>query len=246
MSILPPDKADTLLRLARQASGKVGADVELAVRQARAKARREHRPLVYTDLEDALASGEPKLTGAVRRRFAIHEAAHAVIFTTLKLGTVVRIAIDEAHGGVTTVRHDPNLDRTEAHFSDQLVYLMAGRAAEGLLIGSISAGSGSTPASDLDRATSLAALLEAAMGFGIDHPLLYHEREARHLRLIHDRNFAARVHSRLANAERTACRLVKRHRDEVSHLANVLERAGTIEVQEDPSVLMALGTTALC
>lgn len=237
MSILPPGPAGILLSLARQASGRVGADIELAVREARAKARRERRPLAYTDLEDALASGEPKLTGAVRRRFAIHEAAHAVIFTALKLGTVLRVAIDEAHGGVTTVRHDPNLDRTEAHFSDQLVYLMAGRAAEGVLLGSISAGSGSTPASDLDRATALAAMLEAAMGFGAEHPLLYHEREARHLRLIHDRDFAIRVHARIANAEQRAITLVAQHRDAILCLADMLEREGAIDGEETHCLL---------
>jgi ATP-dependent Zn protease len=237
MSILPPEQSGILLSLARQASGKVGADIELAVREARAKARRERRPLAYTDLEDALASGEPKLTGAVRRRFAIHEAAHAVIFAALKLGTVLRISIDEPHGGVTTVRHDPNLDRTEAHFSDQLVYLMAGRAAEGVLLGSISAGSGSTPASDLDRATALAAMLEAAMGFGAEHPLLYHEREARHLRLIHDRDFAIRVHARIATAEQQANALVEKHRAGISHLADVLKRDGAIEAEWIASVL---------
>lgn len=237
MNILLPEQAGILLSFARQASGKVGADIERAVREARSKARRERRPLVYADLEGALASGEPKLAGPVRQRFAIHEAAHAVIFTALKLGVVVRISIDESHGGVTTVRHDPNLDRDEAHFSDQLVYLMAGRAAERVLIGSISAGSGSTPASDLDRATTLAAMLEGAMGFGADNPLIYHEREARHLRLIHDRDFASRVHGRIARAEQQACAFVAQHRTKISHLAEQLVGEGAIEFEGISGVL---------
>lgn len=229
MSILPQDKDRVLLGLARLAPGKVGADIERVVREARGSARRERRPLVYADLEARLLASETRLAGPLRRRFAIHEAGHAVIFTLLKLGTVTRVSIDESHGGLTTVSHDPNLDRDEAHFSKQLVYLMAGRAAEQVLIGTTSAGAGSMPGSDLDRATALAATMEGAMGFGAEHPLLYHEREARHLRLIHDRDFADRVHRRIEEAERKACRLVKRHRDEVTRLAGVLEQAGTLD-----------------
>lgn len=121
---------DELLKdLAKLAAGRTGADIEQAVRAAKGRARRSGRGLTMADLETSLAEASPPLTGPLRRRFAVHEAGHAIVAMVLGLGTVESIMIDTT-GGTTHVRRDAMRDQDEQCFLDELTMMMAGRAAE--------------------------------------------------------------------------------------------------------------------
>lgn len=226
-----------LLDLARKAAGSTGADVEQAVRTARGTARRERRPLTMQDVEAALIGGRPQLGVALRRRFAVHEAGHAVVAQALNLGEIVSVSIDGIEGGTTVIRRSLDRDQDEAYFTDELTFTMAGRAAEAVLLGSIGAGSGALRDSDLDRATRLAAALEGSMGYGGQNPLLFHGEDTLRLRLLQDREFAGRVHQRIVVAEDTARTMVTENASGINLLSQRLIVTDIVEWHEEPSLL---------
>lgn len=214
--------------LARLAAGRTGADVEQAVRAAKGRARRAGRGLAIDDLQACLAEASPALTGPLRRRFAVHEAGHAIVAMVLGLGTVDSITID-ATGGTTHVRRDPMRDQDEQYFLDELTMTMAGRAAEAEFLRSVGAGSGGLSDSDLDHATRLAAAMEGSLGYGATHPLLFMSEEVLRIRLLNDREFAQRVHQRIEAAEARARDMIRYERQAVAELADRLGREGAVE-----------------
>lgn len=224
-------KADRILQgLARLAVGRTGADVEQAVRVARGRARREKRALALGDIKAALAGASPQLTGPLRRRFAVHEAGHAIVAVALRLGTITSIRID-ATGGNTQINRDLMRDQNEAYFLDELTMTMAGRAAEAEILGSIGAGSGGLRDSDLDHATRIAATMEGALGYGAKHPLIFLSEDALRIRLLNDLEFANRVHGRIELAQQLARQIVKSNLERVENLADALWNAGSVEGQ---------------
>lgn len=214
--------------LARLAAGRTGADVEQAVRAAKGRARRAGRSLTIADLEACLAEASPPLTGPLRRRFAVHEAGHAIVAMALSLGTVESITID-ATGGTTHIRRDPQRDQNEQFLLDELTMTIAGRAAEAEILGSVGAGSGGLSDSDLDHATRIASAMEGSLGYGARHPLLFMPEEMLRLRRLNDREFAERVHGRIEAAEARARAIVARERQAVVELADRLGREGAVE-----------------
>lgn len=218
-----------LQHLAHLAVGATGADVERAVRAARGTARRSQRPMTVADLEAALKDGRPPIIGPLRHRIAVHEVGHAVVAMALNIGTVVSVTIDSIHGGTTIVRPNPGRDQDEAWLNDQLTFTMAGRAAELVIMGSAGGGSGAGTESDLEHATRLAADMEGRLGFGAVNPLIYLTDDAIRIRLLNDRDFVGRVHSRIAAAEARAVELVVHLRETVDRAADILISSGVIE-----------------
>jgi SpoVK/Ycf46/Vps4 family AAA+-type ATPase len=78
LSVAVPDLNQMLKPLALAAAGKTGADIERHIREARQKARREKRPLTYTDIHEALSVGQTAMPPELIWRIAVHEAGHAL------------------------------------------------------------------------------------------------------------------------------------------------------------------------
>lgn len=154
--------------LARQAGGLTGADVASIVRRARARARRSGTPLGLDDLRTALDGNTPPLGDAMRLRVSVHEAGHAV--AALALGTAHSIAVSvQAAGGLTEIsRSHASESGTEWDLMNDLVVTLAGRAAEEVVLGEVSAGA----VADLGAATQSAALMETRYGFSAEYPLV--------------------------------------------------------------------------
>lgn len=155
--------------LAGQALGLTGADVAAIVRRARGLARR--RPpgtLTLSDLQAGIDGDSSPLGEAMRLRASVHEAGHAV--AALALGTAQSIALSvRASGGLTEIRcSDFSESATEEAFILSLVVTLAGRAAEEVVLGDVSAGA----AADLSAATQAAALMECRYGFSVEYPLV--------------------------------------------------------------------------
>ncbi|MCF6368133.1 ATP-dependent metallopeptidase FtsH/Yme1/Tma family protein [Rhizobium halophilum] len=167
--------AHALLRLATRAMGLTGADIERVVREARLKARREKRPLTYADLEAGIRGHRPPLPHDVRWRLAVHESGHAVVHHALRLGSVKGLTIDAKDGGHNAITFGDGGPDTAEWYERLLALLMAGRAAELIVLKTASAGSGGAEHSDLARATRIATSMEQTLGFGTRHPLLYLE-----------------------------------------------------------------------
>jgi ATP-dependent Zn protease len=103
-----------------------------------------------------------------------------------------------------------------------LTMLMAGRAAEQLVLKRVSSGSAGAGDSDLARATRLAFDMERILGFGSEHPLLYRPRRDPGAVLDRDPELAARVHARLEAALERAAAILRRRRPTFNALAKAL------------------------
>ncbi|TAY27680.1 AAA family ATPase (plasmid) [Rhizobium leguminosarum] len=153
--------------------GMTGADLARVVRDAKKQARRGSRPLRMADLASQLPT-PIRITGAYRRRIAVHEAGHTLVGRELVTGLFIGVTIVSqliARPGYQTAggaRFDvPLLSiRNEQYFRDQICLLLGGIAAERLLFGGHSDGAGNGPTSDLAVATDLALQMETRTGLG--------------------------------------------------------------------------------
>lgn len=154
-----------LMPAALAARGGTGADVEAWVRRAKAASRRAQRDLSVDDLVKQVRAGRPSLSAAARRRVSVHEAGHVIVGTALGVGAVIGVSIHDA-GGVTEFVDNLDGAMTAEMVENHIALALAGRTAEGLLLGDMSVGAGNGPRSDLAKATRYAQLLETQYGFG--------------------------------------------------------------------------------
>ncbi|TBA22789.1 ATP-dependent Zn protease [Rhizobium ruizarguesonis] len=217
------NSADAILRrLATRAMGLTGADIERIVREARLKARRGKRAIRYEDIEEGIRGHRPPVPYNLRWRFAFHEAGHAVVHHTLDLGPVRGLNIDTGQGGYNLVGFHVWATDTGDWYENMLAMLMAGRAAEQLVLKRVSSGSAGADDSDLARATRLAFDMERTLGFGTEHPLLYRPHRDPSAVLDREAELAARVHARLVAALERAVAILKRRRSTFHALAKAL------------------------
>ena len=224
------DLADAdLTGVVQAALGMSGADIAAAVRAARGRARQARRALALADLTDAIHEARTPLPKTLRRIVAVHEAGHAIVSSATGRADVAMLAI-QSDGGVTaTSLHRTGEDR--AAIEAQLAISMAGRAAERLLLGQVSAGSGGDPCSDLATATRLATALEASWGLG--STLIWQGPiEGIEARLRDDTGLRARVETHLRNAETRASKILTAHRALLDEMASALETAGVLSGPE--------------
>jgi len=167
---LGPDLThDDLSAAAVAARGGSGADCEAWVRRARDEARRSGAPLTLNGLIAAIRNGRGELPAEVRRRVAAHEAGHATVAVALGLGEPIALSVHDA-GGFTETDLQPKA-LTAGDVIAGIAQLLAGREAERLIFGEVTAGSGGDGKSDLAKATCLAVAMEASFGLGSLGPL---------------------------------------------------------------------------
>ena len=221
-----------LNKLATRAMGLTGADVERIVRQARLKARREKRAIRYEDIEEGIRMDRPQLPYDLRWRLAIHEAGHAVVHHALRLGPIHGLNIDTpSGGGYSQLGFTASGSDTLGYREDMLAMLMAGRAAEQIVVGKVSAGSGGSDDSDLARATKMALAMERSLGFGAIQPLLYRDDKDPTAVLDGNPDLAARIHARLETALARAVEVLSENRDKLDALTKALFDAQTLDGQ---------------
>uniref|UniRef100_UPI000FD871BC AAA family ATPase n=1 Tax=Nioella ostreopsis TaxID=2448479 RepID=UPI000FD871BC len=207
------------------ALGMSGADIAACVRAARGHARQARRDLTLNDLAAAIATTHPPLPEALRRIVSVHESGHAIVAAAMGQGRVSTVAIGSEGGFTATslVRTGEDRATIEAHLSIS----MAGRAAERLVLGQASAGSGGDPGSDLASATRLATALEASWGLGSS--LIWQgPADSVEARLRDDIGLRARVETHLRNAEARAARILTAHRALLEEMASALDTAGVL------------------
>lgn len=167
---------------------------------------------------------QPVPSSSLLYRIAIHEAGHAVARIRLGIGTLDRITIglDRERGGGVSWIPDSDDEATEERLTSELVATLAGRAAEEVIIGSISAYSGGPEFSDLAQANNLALRMETVLGFSRKWPLLHMPTADRTMLLTLNRELAARIHARLEEAYETARALVAQQEEAVKYIAAML------------------------
>jgi ATP-dependent Zn protease len=151
------------------ARGGSGADCEAWVRRARGEARRAGHALTLDGLVAAIRDGRMSLPDDIRKRISIHEAGHAVAALALGLGEPRLLTVHDG-GGLTQVKFELRA-MTARDVIAAIAQLLAGREAELLQFGDVTAGAGGDETSDLARATTLAAAFEGAFGLGSFGPV---------------------------------------------------------------------------
>lgn len=146
--------------LARMAQGMTGAAVALAVKSARAEARRQDRALQLSDVVNMIANIDVKASEL--RRICVHEAGHALVALLLKWDVGYVSTIPGAGYGGASVIESQGLVATRRSLEEQVAIHLAGRNAERLLLGEASSGSHS----DLHTATWMIAALHGSFGMG--------------------------------------------------------------------------------
>lgn len=172
---LPHLAGDERLRnAAERMAGKSGADINRMVRGARRLARKGRRDVTVGDIEYLMPKAQV-LSDEELFRVAVHESGHAIIADMLDIGIVHSVEVydyDSSHPtqvqahGLTTVEHRNRLVTPRAAMLADIAMLLAGLAAEELLLGDRSNSAGGGANSDLDRATRLAMELVTIYGLG--------------------------------------------------------------------------------
>lgn len=232
--------------------GGTGADAERVVRSTRRRARHAGMPLLTEDLLSEVRSrlGSDERSSEYRRIVAVHEAGHALLGALTSPIGITKVTIQATNGAAG--RMTPNWLRehqapTRARIGTVLRCMLAGRAAEALLLGEVSAGSGDGEDSDLARATWLATASFNAFGtesdeddlawFGLPSP------EGVGFLLTTRPLLAQRVQSKLAEAYAGAREAIVEHRTVVERIAELLLERGTLEGAEVEALLATEGGT---
>lgn len=240
----PHTRHPLLKRLATRAMGMTGADIERIVREARLRARRERRQVSYEDIEAGIRSHRPPPSPERRWRVAVHETGHVLVHHALALGPIGGVTIDSANGAFGRLGFESSRADSRAWIEDVLATLLAGRAAEALVLGEATAGAGGMAESDLARATTFAFSLERTLGFGADLPLLYRPANNETSVLDGDRMLATRVHAHLERAQERATGIIKANRPAFDAVANALAGAQALEGSEVVAMLESAGATS--
>lgn len=140
-----------------------GADAARIARDVRQRARSQGRGPTGSDLL-TVALPTDNRPEALRRRIAVHEAGHAVaIFCQGQIPSSLSIV---ASGGGAVILERQETELVLGDLNDQLAINLAGRAAEEVILGSVSAGAGGTADSDLGQSTKLVMMIEGRLGLG--------------------------------------------------------------------------------
>lgn len=227
---------DGLLPLRAATVGMTGADLAKVARDARRLARGQKRELTIDDLRAALPE-VVRIDGEYRRSIAVHEAGHTIVGNKLKhgnyLGTrivdqVVMNGADQKGGAAYF--EVPTLGwRNLDHYLSQITVMLAGLAAEEIVLGSTGDGAGMGPSSDLAVATRLATLVETMFGMGASfrHSLAKNDAELEKLR-AGDRELAFRVDCKLAAQFIRAKEILQSNRSLLDAVADTLVENGSI------------------
>ncbi|MBJ6127860.1 AAA family ATPase [Microvirga sp. BT325] len=236
-----------LMPLSRRLEGLSGADLEKIVRDARRKARLEKRPVTLDDLN----ASTPRLIALSEdayHRICLHEAAHALVGCLVMSETsnpplmarVVREAPPGLPAGETMFGRSVAVPLTRAAYLGDIAALLAGMAAETMLLGEHCDGSGSRVGSDLHHATLRALALEVAAGMGAS--LVYRGS-------MQDRDFLDLLNADAALRERVDkilhfCRekaetLLSGHRSALLELTEALADKGEIHFRDIVAIVQA-------
>jgi ATP-dependent Zn protease len=230
---LPNADLSLVFRNVRQATG---ADLEAWVRGARSRARHEGRPILLDDLLAQVRPPGQNLSPLMQRRAAAHEAGHAVVGWLDRPRSIVRLSISagpDAGGYVRSTQEDSLF--TRAALERRLRCLLAGRAAEEILVGEPSSGAGGAKESDLAKATMLSVTAIASWGLGRSQPLLWRGAPTAttlHETLARDPMLAREVNALLTRALRDAHAMLTANLPSLVRVVDALLARETLDCDE--------------
>ena len=248
--------------IARRTPGFTPADLENLVNEAALlAARRRQRKIAHEDLEEAIdrviAGPERKsriINEREKRTVAIHEAAHALVARLVPGSDPVhKVSIIPRGPALGYTLQLPLEDRylvTRDEMLDRLATILAGRAAEEIVIGEVSTGAHD----DLEKASRLIRRMvtEYGMADGLG-PLTYgnlNESPFLGRDLARERNYSEEVGAaidrevqRMADeCYARAKSLISGNLDSLNHLADLLLERETLEGEELERILEEMAT----
>jgi cell division protease FtsH len=214
---------ESLNGIAAAASGLTGADIESIVRRARRNARHENRRVTLQDLFDHLDEDGQGRSPEMLWRAAVHEAGHAAVAILLEVATEVSLSLVQRKqaGGYAAITMRAQCTTREM-IERQITCMLAGRAAEKVILGRISAGAGGSNESDLARATDLAASMITSYGLSEDENPIYFDNPAKSRLLIQLPEVREQVHVILGRSHAQACLIINAHEAQICKLAHEL------------------------
>jgi ATP-dependent Zn protease len=221
---LGKDLPDADLRpVAISAAGMTGADIEKLVRDARRRARSDKRDLELADLFEMLEHNEISIPPECLKRVALHEAGHAAAAILLNLSSNVTTSLMRRGRLVAETSFAPRFESiTRKVVENKITVALAGRAAEDVLLGDVTAGSGGAENSDLAIATSLAVRAVGSWGLSSSSNLIYSGDTAPEQLWTWRPELAEEVDAMLKAAYTNATELITTHREAVRAIAAAL------------------------
>lgn len=205
---------NTMNRLLNQS----GADLANLARDAKRRARQGRQALTTAHLAAAVEEAVPEISDEKLYRVAAHEAGHLVVAAMLDLPMPIRAQV--SHSGGEIIRPAPSYYSQES-IRNELAYLMGGRAAEKLLVGNISSGSGGGIGSDLDQATDIAIAQDQQWGLGQSDGLFYAPVDLTQRHALSESRRQV-INVRLKKAETLAVKTLEQNREILAAVADAL------------------------
>ncbi|HEX8353963.1 MAG TPA: AAA family ATPase [Pyrinomonadaceae bacterium] len=162
---------------------------------------------------------------------AVHEAGHVAVGLAVKNGDPIhKVSIlprGRALGVTQALPERDRLMRTREYLEDQIAMLLGGRAAEVLLLDTMTAGA----SNDIERAVEIARRMVAEFGMSPLGPIHLGKPEDPHSQTLLDR--IEHATSDIINAQmKRACETVDARRDEIAHLVAGLMERDTLDADE--------------
>lgn len=242
-----------LKRIAGRTVGFTGADLENLVNEAALMAARNNRKAVTeADIEEAtvkVVAGPEKKSHVVsdedKRITAYHEAGHAVAtFFCPTQDKVYKVTIVPRGMAAGFTMHVPEKDHehmTKRRMQEELIVLLAGRAAEQIVLDDITTGA----SNDIERATETAHNMVARYGFSEKlGPILYgdegpqvflgrdYSKQGRHFSETVASEIDAEVREIIETAYERAKDILTEHRDLLEVVTQALLKRETIDGPE--------------
>jgi cell division protease FtsH len=255
---VPLNKDVNLAVIARGTPGFSGADLENMINEAALLAARENKDMVdMSDLEkakDKVMMGTERrsliLSDEEKRVTAYHEAGHALIAKLLPhTDPVHKVTIIPRGRALGLTQQLPEGDRhtySRDYLTSMLAVLLAGRAAEEIMLGRITTGAGN----DIERATAMARKMVCEWGmsenmgpvaFGKKEEQIFLGRELSTHRDFSEKtaqNIDQEVRSLVLEAHNTSVRLLQENQDKLQAMTDALLEVETLD-SEDVEAVMA-------
>ncbi|MCK8780850.1 AAA family ATPase [Rhizobium sp. NTR19] len=235
----------SLREIAAATVGYSGADIQQLARDAKRIARKEGRDVSVEDLAEIV----PPLAEVPpddRRAACIHEAGHAIVGIEVKFASLDFVVVARRSGhrdgsqGHVQWRRLKTRNRSHQSYKDELAMILAGMAAEKVILQQAHDGSGGAAGSDLQHASDVATLMLANLGLeSLQYAEVASSKELDELRRS-DPELRSRVEKLLARSLERASDIIRRRRKDVDALVGLLlER----EVVRGDEVMELLGRT---
>jgi cell division protease FtsH len=228
-----------LVWIARGTPGFSGADLANLLNESAIAATRDDSEFIMR--KHVEYARDKILMGAERRGFmmddderyatAVHEAGHVAVGLAVKNGDPIhKVSIlprGRALGVTQSLPERDRLMKKREYLEDQIAMLLGGRAAEQLLLDTMTAGA----SNDIERAVEIARKMVAEFGMSPLGPIHLGRAEDPHSQTLLDRIDQAT--SEIINAQmQRACEMVDQSRPAIARLVEGLMERDTLESEE--------------